>query len=226
MYYAVKIGLIPGVYTSWDECKNLVLGYPNSKYKKFKTEKEAYEYLQIDPAISIEQKEEDSQVNLFDLKEEPTQANETLEEFDIIHIYTDGACSGNPGPGGWSTVIIDEYGMITYSSGGKARTTNNEMELTAIIEGLSKIKSKQKIILYSDSMYAINCLSKWIHNWEKNNWIKSDGSPVLNKELIMKAKKLVDFHKEVKFVHVKGHAGNQYNEMCDELAVKESQKFR
>lgn len=134
-----------------------------------------------------------------------------------VTIYTDGACSGNPGPGGWGAVLI--YGDVTKEiSGGEKVTTNNKMELTAPIEALKLLKEPCKVKLHSDSAYLINCFKeKWYVGWEKNGWVNSKKEPVANKELWQELLRLFRIH-EVEWVKVKGHAGDFWNERCDELA--------
>ncbi len=142
-----------------------------------------------------------------------------------VTIYTDGACSGNPGPGGWGAIL--QYGEHRREmSGGEAETTNNRMELTAVIEALSALKEPCAVELYSDSKYVIDALEKgWVYNWQKNGWIKKDKKPALNVDLWQKL--LEQFHRHDVHLHwVKGHAENPNNNRCDELAVAESRKFR
>ncbi len=137
---------------------------------------------------------------------------------DNVTIYTDGACSGNPGPGGWGAVLMykDKKKEI---SGAQKNTTNNIMELTAVIEALKLLKYPCKVDLYSDSAYVVNGFEKgWIYNWVKNNWKTSDKKPVKNKELWEELYKLTKIH-EVKFIKVKGHADNEFNNRCDQLAT-------
>lgn len=142
-----------------------------------------------------------------------------------VIIYTDGACSGNPGPGGWGAILM--YKDIKKEiSGGQSNTTNNQMELTAVIEGLKLLKYECEVTVYSDSAYTINGFEKgWIYNWYKNGWKTADKKPVKNKELWEELYSLTKRHK-VTFVKVKGHADNVYNNRCDELAVLESQKYK
>ncbi len=134
-----------------------------------------------------------------------------------VIIYTDGACSGNPGPGGWGAILKynDAYKEI---SGGKKDTTNNVMELTAVIESLKMLKFECKVELYSDSAYVVNAfLQGWIYGWMKNGWKTASKEPVKNKELWQELYELTRKH-EVKFNKVKGHSDNEYNNRCDELA--------
>ena len=134
-----------------------------------------------------------------------------------VTIYTDGACSGNPGPGGWGAMLMYK-GNKKEISGGKENTTNNVMELTAVIEGLKLLKFPCKVKLYSASAYVVNAfIQKWIYGWIKNGWKNSSKEPVKNKELWQELYELTKTH-EVEFIKVKGHADNEYNNRCDELA--------
>ncbi|MEA4815099.1 MAG: ribonuclease HI [Oscillospiraceae bacterium] len=142
-----------------------------------------------------------------------------------VPIYTDGACSGNPGPGGWGAVLM--YGAHKKElSGGEVSTTNNRMELTAVIEALALLKEPCAVELWSDSKYVIDGLSKgWAKTWKKNGWKKADKKPALNPELWERLLALTEGH-EMRYHWVKGHAENEYNNRCDELAVAESRKYR
>lgn len=136
-----------------------------------------------------------------------------------VTIYTDGACSGNPGPGGWGAILIYKDNKKEIS-GGKKDTTNNVMELTAVIEALKLLKYPCKVNVYSDSAYVVNAfLQNWIIGWQRNNWKTSDKKDVKNKELWQELIKLTKVH-DVTFFKVKGHADNEYNNRCDELARK------
>ncbi len=142
-----------------------------------------------------------------------------------INIYTDGACSGNPGPGGWGAIL--EYGSVRKEiSGGEADTTNNRMELTAFIKALEMLKEPCDITLCSDSKYVIDALQKgWAKGWRAKNWIKSDRKPALNKDLWEHLLNLVEAHK-LTYVWIKGHSGYAENERCDALAVAQAAKFK
>ena len=142
-----------------------------------------------------------------------------------VTIYTDGACSGNPGPGGWGA-ILEWNGIEKELSGGEPETTNNRMELTAVIAALSLLKEPCVVELYSDSKYVIDALSKgWARGWQKKGWVKSDKKPALNPDLWEQLLALVDRH-QLHYHWVKGHASNPYNNRCDEMAVAESRKFK
>ena len=141
-----------------------------------------------------------------------------------VIIYTDGACSGNPGPGGWGA-ILSYKGIEKELSGGEKQTTNNRMELTAVIKALSALKESCVVELYSDSKYVIDALEKgWALGWRKKNWIKSDKKPALNPDLWAELLELTAKH-EMHYHWVKGHADNEYNERCDRMAVAERDKF-
>jgi len=136
-----------------------------------------------------------------------------------VTIYTDGACSGNPGPGGWGAVLLSGEHRKEIS-GGEAQTTNNRMELTAAIEALRALKMPSKVDLYTDSTYVKKGITEWIQNWKKNGWKRRSGRkllPVKNAELWRELDLLVAEH-DVTFHWVEGHAGNEENERCDELA--------
>jgi len=143
-----------------------------------------------------------------------------------VDIFTDGACSGNPGPGGWGTIL--RFGSAEKElSGGEAVTTNNRMELTAAIMGLEALKEPCRVNLYSDSKYLVDAVTKgWLYGWKKRNWKKSGGSdPVLNTDLWERILKMLSIH-EVTFIWVKGHAGHPENERCDAMAVGEIRKLQ
>ena len=141
-----------------------------------------------------------------------------------VELYTDGACSGNPGPGGWGAIL--RYGTREKElSGGENPTTNNRMELTAAIEGLRGLKEKCHVTMYTDSKYVADSILKgWAKSWQKNGWRKSDKSQALNTDLWEQLLELAEFH-ELEIIWVKGHAGHPENERCDRLAVAETAKF-
>lgn len=142
-----------------------------------------------------------------------------------VTLYTDGACSGNPGPGGWGA-ILEFMGHEKEMSGGEASTTNNRMELTAVIMGLRALKEPCVVELYSDSKYVIDGLQKgWAESWRKKGWVKSDKKPALNPDLWGELLDLTEKH-TLHYHWVKGHAENEKNNRCDELAVAEWKKFK
>ncbi len=134
-------------------------------------------------------------------------------------IYTDGACSGNPGPGGWGAVIFDKNENQKNISGKDKDTTNNRMELTAPIMALKRIKSKSKITIYTDSTYVKNGITEWIKKWEKNDWINSNKKKVKNKDLWIELNNLC-LKNIVTWKWIKGHSNNIYNNLADELATQ------
>lgn len=141
-----------------------------------------------------------------------------------VEIFTDGACSGNPGPGGWGT-ILRYNGAEKELSGGEANTTNNRMELTAVISGLKALKEPCEVTLYSDSQYVCNALKLgWAKKWQSQGWMRNKKEPALNPELWEELLRLCDIH-QVEVVWVKGHAGHPENERCDRLAVEQSKRF-
>lgn len=136
---------------------------------------------------------------------------------DRVIIYTDGACSGNPGPGGWGAILMHKD-VKKEISGGKKDTTNNVMEITAVIEALKLLKRPCNVQLYSDSAYVVNAfLEQWLTNWQNNNWKTANKKDVKNKELWQELLKLTEIH-TVEFIKVKGHSDNEFNNRCDELA--------
>ena len=132
-------------------------------------------------------------------------------------IYTDGACSGNPGPGGWAAIIIDNNKVKDMFSGSEKNTTNNQMELLAPIKAIQKFKKKSEISIFTDSTYVRDGITVWIKQWEKNGWKTASKRPVKNKELWKKLKNLSSKH-SIKWIWVKGHAQDKYNNLVDELA--------
>ena len=143
-------------------------------------------------------------------------------------MYTDGACSGNPCPVGWGAVLLYRFDGKVYEkelSGCDASTTNNRMELTGVIRALSCLREPCVVELYSDSKYVIDALSKgWVYGWQKRGWVKSDKKPALNADLWQELLPLIARH-DVRYHWGKGHAANEKNNRCDQLAVAESKKF-
>ena len=141
-----------------------------------------------------------------------------------VELYTDGACRGNPGPGGWGAILV-YHGKEKELSGGEASTTNNRMELSAVIAGLEALKEPCEVEIISDSKYVVSAINEgWLRSWIKNDWKKSDKKPVLNVELWQKYLEVSAKH-TLKFVWVRGHNGHEYNERCDSIAVSEAEKF-
>ena len=187
-----------GDIVSYNAITELILGDVKRKYKIFK------EIAQLDPYA----------------KEMIVSNNNTHD----IKIYTDGACSGNPGPGGWSAIII-ENGVEKELSGYSPQTTNNRMEIMAVINALSSVNLPSNVEVISDSKYVCDAINKdWIYLWQKNSWKKANKHPVLNVDLWMQLLPLLKKH-NVKFSWVRGHSGDYYNERCDKLAVAEYRPY-
>lgn len=141
-----------------------------------------------------------------------------------VQIYTDGACSGNPGAGGWGAILIYK-GIEKVISGGEANTTNNRMELTGVISALNQLKEPCMVQLYTDSAYIVNALSEgWLNNWKESGWRTADKKEVKNVDLWQMLLSLLEKHK-VTFNKVKGHSDNEYNNRCDKLATMQRDKF-
>ncbi len=148
-----------------------------------------------------------------------------MAEKKKVALYTDGACSGNPGVGGYGGILI--YGTVEREySGAELQTTNNRMEVTAVIEGLKRLKYPCKVEVYSDSAYTVNAYANgWIYGWKRNGWKKADGKPVLNVDLWEELYRLTQEH-EVTFIKVAGHADNELNNRCDKLATGAIAEYR
>lgn len=140
---------------------------------------------------------------------------------NTIHIYTDGACSGNPGPGGWAAVIIFPDGRLLELGGGERETTNNRMEMAAAIAALAAVQEHSgPAKIYTDSGLLVNGIKAWIHAWKKKGWLTAGGKPVLNRDLWERLDELTSARKgRLTWAHVKGHAGHEINERCDAIAV-------
>lgn len=164
-----------------------------------------------------------SQANKLAKKEKMSYNNKVrnfrrVSDIKKVEIFTDGACSGNPGPGGYGVILrFGEH--VKELSGGEHETTNNRMELTGVIKGLAALKEPCEVTLTTDSKYVVDSVTKgWVYGWQKNGWVKSDKKPALNVDLWKELLPLLEKHK-VTFVWVKGHAGHPENERCDQLAV-------
>ena len=141
------------------------------------------------------------------------------ESLKKVTIYTDGACSGNPGPGGYAAILMFN-GEEKEIVGAEKNTTNNKMEIMAVLKGLEQLKYPCEVTIYSDSAYVVDSVEKgWLFSWKKKNWVKADKKPVKNVELWEKMLEYMNIHK-ITFVKVKGHSDNEYNNRCDKLAVQ------
>lgn len=207
-FYAIAKGVRPGIYTNWPEAKAQIDGFKGALYRGFSTYKEAEEWLKK-PVILPKGSERPESPACSDPHNDP----------DRIIIYTDGGSSGNPGPGGYGIVQLYN-GKVKEITGGFKLTTNNRMELMAVIVALRELESRDKpVTIYTDSSYVVNGITKgWAKSWRKNNWIKSDRQPALNPDLWNELLDLTE-KLDISFIWVRGHAGNPLNERCDELAV-------
>ena len=153
----------------------------------------------------------------------------TTDETSEVQLFTDGACSGNPGPGGWAFILRHPAsGKELESSGGERETTNNRMEMTAVIRGLEALKRASRVEIVSDSIYVGKGFSEWMPKWKLNGWRRREGGqlkPIKNEELWRQMDELLAKH-QVRFTHVRGHQGHPENERCDVLAVAAYQKYR
>jgi len=147
----------------------------------------------------------------------------------LVQLFTDGACSGNPGPGGWAYILKHPAsGKVVEASGGEGQTTNNRMELQAVIEGLEALKRRTAVEIITDSEYVAKGCLEWLPGWKRNNWRRREGKqfkPLKNEEHWRKLDELLTKH-DVRFTVVRGHSGHPENERCDELAVAASLEFR
>jgi ribonuclease HI len=223
-FYAVARGRNPGIYTQWfgeAGAEAQVKGFVGARFKGFVTLDEARQWLE-NPDIEPPLIQADLPlIPSRPLSPEPAQKNQSRSKpqrpGDII-LYTDGACTNNPGPGGYGTVIING-GTRVELSGGYRMTTNNRMELTAIIKGLASLETPSRVTVYSDSKYVVDAVTKgWAKKWRSRDWFKYDGKPAKNPDLWARLLDLLDIH-DVTLVWVRGHAGNIENECCDRLAV-------
>ncbi|QDT28910.1 Ribonuclease HI [Gimesia panareensis] len=151
------------------------------------------------------------------------------DSLPFVQLFTDGACRGNPGPGGWGVILRHpSTGTEKEFAGGEAETTNNQMELQAVISGLELLKKRSRVEIITDSVYVAKGSKEWMPNWKKNNWRRREGKswkPVKNEELWRRLDELLEQH-EVHFTQIKGHSGHPENERCDELAVDYALKLQ
>lgn len=212
-FYAVAAGRKTGIFTDWSITEQQVKGFRGAKYKSFATLLEAESWLKN--PVQKKATRSKSKKTVIAAQELPD---------DCIVIYTDGGSINNPGPGGYGIVILDGDNYRELS-GGFSLTTNNRMEMMAAIIALGEVNGVDKpVILHSDSSYLVNGINKgWARKWRTNGWLKSDKKPALNRDLWEKLLEIVE-DARVTFRWVKGHAGNQYNERCDRLAVTSAKK--
>ena len=221
-YYAVAIGKNPGIYTQWfgkTGAQAQVKGINGARYKGFTTIEEAREFISAHSGAQkpfpAKGKSEKPQVRSAAIR--PADPPEDLAHRTVI--YTDGSSLGNHGPGGYGVVIPGSEGDLELSAGYRL-TTNNRMELLACIVGLDQLREPSAVALYSDSRYVVDGITKgWAKKWRARNWRKSNGEAALNVDLWARLLDLCERH-DVRFVWVKGHAGNPGNERCDQLATR------
>lgn len=208
-FYAVATGRKTGIFTDWGTTEAQVKGFTGAKYKSFATRQEAEAWLK-EPVYAAKPKPKRPAGNIPKNGKTPA---------DAIIVYTDGGAINNPGPGGYGIVICDGDARRELS-GGFRMTTNNRMEMTACIVALQEVAgSGRPIVLYSDSSYLVNGIEKgWAVNWRSRGWRKADGAPALNIDLWSRLLDLLE-KEDVQLRWVKGHAGNELNERCDQLAV-------
>jgi len=217
-YYAVVKGRKTGIYENWegpDGARAQVISFPGAVYKGHHTRAEAEEWIAQNKEGYAAVPKEKKTVN--------SRAVSDADDSGKVIVYTDGGCSGNPGPGGYGAVILKD-GKREELSGGFRRTTNNRMELLACIFALERLKGDIPVRLYSDSSYVVNGITKgWAKKWQKNGWFRTGSEKAENVDLWSRLLDLCDRF-AVEFVWVKGHAGTPENERCDRLAVAAAAK--
>ncbi len=209
-YYAVRKGRQPGIYQDWDTCKEQVDGFAGAQYKSFSTSEDAKRYLAGENSVSTPPR--------------PRVSHEPSSSADVrpghVVIYADGACSGNPGRGGYGTVVLQGDQRKEFSAGFR-RTTNNRMEILGCIVGLESVEKPSDVTLYSDSRYVVDAITKsWAETWRSRGWnrkVDNELVPALNADLWARLLDLCSWHR-VRFHWVRGHDGNLENERCDVLA--------
>lgn len=226
-FYAVVRGRRPGIYGRWtgeNGAYDQINGYTNARYKGFSRLEDALSWYreQGGGKARLFGVRSDSQASTKELQHPTSKSTPSLPEGAIL-IYTDGASLGNPGPGGYGVVLIAK-GARRELSAGFRRTTNNRMELMACIQGLQALKESARVLLFSDSRYVINGITKgWAKRWRRNGWMRTSTEPAENSDLWAKLLDLLEQH-EVEFRWVRGHAGTPENERCDELAVRAAKR--
>jgi ribonuclease HI len=209
-YYAVRKGRQSGIYQDWDTCKAQVDGFAGAQYKSFSTKEDAVRYLAG----------QDSAAPASGPKPPPERSTHERVPAGHVVIYADGACSGNPGRGGYGTVVLSGDERKELSAGFR-RTTNNRMEILGCIAGLDAIEERSDVTIYSDSKYVVDAVTKgWAETWRSRGWnrkVEGELVPASNADLWARMLDLCEWHR-VKFRWVRGHDGNIENERCDELA--------
>ena len=204
-FYAVAIGKNPGIYDDWQSCKTQVVGYSGSKFKSFNTRSEASEYLD----------------QIFEKKSEHNVKSKEIPFFNKTRIYTDG--SSKDSEGGYAIRIIypdgeivEQFEQVPLGPNGE-KPTNQRCELFAILMAISSTTGS--VVIYTDSLYSIRCVTEWAEVWKKNGWINSKGGPVLNQDLIKAIIELSN-DRNIRYEHVRAHKGDPNNERVDRLANK------
>ena len=219
-FYAVAVGRVPGIYSQWfgnGGAEQMVRSFPGAVYKGFATFEEARTFMMENEGKKRPFRRPPAKRGTSRVKPTAQASEPAPPKAGQIVMYTDGGALNNPGPGGYGVVIVDGDATRELFKGYRL-TTNNRMELAACIAGLSRFKTPKEIILYSDSQYVINGITKgWARKWKSRGWIKSDGKPAVNPDLWDMLLALCDTH-AVEFRWVKGHAGIDGNERCDQLA--------
>ncbi len=219
-YYAVAVGRQPGIYTQWfgdDGAQSQVIGFQGARYKGFSTREEALGFIRDQRSGESMNVTPSPKKNIRSMAMPIEKPDDDL--IDRVMIYTDGSSLGNPGPGGYG-VVMSSSGEQRELSGGFRQTTNNRMELLACIAGLEQLETPSAVVLYSDSRYVVDGITKgWAKKWQRNAWRKSNGAKALNIDLWERLLLLCARH-DVRWVWVKGHAGNPGNERCDQLATQ------
>ena len=219
----MRSGREPGIYQTWAECKAQVDGYAKAQYKGFSSLEEAEAYLGNAKTNKPAAPEKKSAARRGMDEAEELEMLKTSDGLKRVTIYADGACLGNPGPGGYGVVLIHGKERKEFSRGFRL-TTNNRMEILACIVGLEALKTPCAVTLYSDSQYVVNSMTKgWALRWRKNKW-KRNGEDVPNADLWARLLDLCDKHR-VSFNWIRGHAGNKENERCDQLAREAASGF-
>ena len=216
-FYAVALGIKPGVYDRWygeEGAEAQVDGFPGARYQGFPTRKAAQAWLKEfqNPGLPVQAEETKT-------KTTEKKAGEKKSKKVKVVIYTDGGCIDNPGPGGYGVVLL--YGKKRKElSAGYRKTTNNRMEIMACIEGLKTLKYPCSVTLYSDSQYVVNSIEKgWAKRWKRKGWMRNQVEPAENADLWAQFLDLCETH-SVELKWVRGHAGNKENERCDQLATQ------
>jgi ribonuclease HI len=220
-YYIVVNGRKPGIYRQWSGeggAAEQVQGFPKAIYHGFHTLEEASGWLQgLDENVRTNLPPALSRL----MRGKPAEKQEAPDPGKVV-IYTDGSAIRNPGPGGYG-VVLKHKGRRKELSGGEAHTTNNRMEMQAVIEGLRVLKRPAEVIIFSDSKYVVDSINKgWVRRWKTNGWLRTDKQPVENQDLWEQILSLLDKH-QVEFRWTRGHAGQPENERCDQLALAAAQ---